>query len=245
MNLVCDESYLEIEKILDYREEEVNEVMDDINNANEAIAAAAVETENLENDAAASEAQNDVATVSDEGAKAGAASAGAIAAGNNSTLASGSAAGGLTTRRSEQSLAAATDDDSGAANGVGAVAKSLSASQQAVLVFQPVERCRKVLEKLCEDPYSVSFLDPVDTATYNDYLDVVEEPMCLEDVRAKLDAGTCIDDSGRRKRHTTCYSIKKLAYFCVCWSSFVVRRVLQVYGIHEIRQGHAEDLAEL
>ena len=56
-------------------------------------------------------------------------------------------------------------------------------------VFQPVERCRKILEKIWDDPYAVSFQDPVDTVLYDDYLDVVEEPMCLKDVKQKLDSG--------------------------------------------------------
>ena len=47
----------------------------------------------------------------------------------------------------------------------------------------------QVLEKIMEDPYSVSFLEPVDTTLYDDYLDVVEEPMCLNDVLGKLDKG--------------------------------------------------------
>lgn len=56
-------------------------------------------------------------------------------------------------------------------------------------VFKANERCRKVFEKMFEDPFAQSFIDPVDTDTYEDYLDIVEEPMCLSDVRQKLDEG--------------------------------------------------------
>ena len=45
-----------------------------------------------------------------------------------------------------------------------------------------------MIEKLWEDPYAHSFRYPVDTETYDDYLDVVETPMCLQDILNKLDA---------------------------------------------------------
>jgi hypothetical protein len=56
-------------------------------------------------------------------------------------------------------------------------------------IFQPIERCRRVLDKIWEDPYSQSFQDPVDTTLYDDYLDIVEEPICLKDVKKKLEGG--------------------------------------------------------
>jgi hypothetical protein len=61
--------------------------------------------------------------------------------------------------------------------------------KQSTKVWQPLERCRKLLERLCEDPYCISFYDPVDTETYDDYLDVIETPMCLLDIQNKLDKG--------------------------------------------------------
>jgi hypothetical protein len=62
-------------------------------------------------------------------------------------------------------------------------------TRSATQIFNPVERIRRVFEKICEDPYAVSFQDPVDIEVYNDYLEVVEEPMCLQDIQKKLDAG--------------------------------------------------------
>jgi len=56
-------------------------------------------------------------------------------------------------------------------------------------IWQPQERCRRVLDRLWEDPYASSFRYPVDTEEYDDYLDVVAEPMSLEDVRKKLESG--------------------------------------------------------
>ena len=38
-----------------------------------------------------------------------------------------------------------------------------------------LDRCRKVLERLWDDPFAVSFIEPVDTDQYDDYLDVVEQ----------------------------------------------------------------------
>jgi len=40
-----------------------------------------------------------------------------------------------------------------------------------------LDRCRKVLERLWDDPFAVSFIEPVDTDQYDDYLDVVEQGM--------------------------------------------------------------------
>ena len=38
-----------------------------------------------------------------------------------------------------------------------------------------IDRCHKVLERLWDDPFAVSFIEPVDTDLYDDYLDVVEQ----------------------------------------------------------------------
>ena len=41
--------------------------------------------------------------------------------------------------------------------------------------FSAIERCRHVLERVWDDGFSVSFVDPVDTDTYDDYLDIVDQ----------------------------------------------------------------------
>lgn len=56
-------------------------------------------------------------------------------------------------------------------------------------IFQPAERCRRVLEKIWEDPYSLSFQDPVDTQAFPDYLETITEPICLSDIKKKLEMG--------------------------------------------------------
>lgn len=56
-------------------------------------------------------------------------------------------------------------------------------------VFGHVERCRMLLNRIWDDPYAASFRDPVDTTEYDDYLDVVDEPICLSDVKEKLENG--------------------------------------------------------
>jgi hypothetical protein len=60
-------------------------------------------------------------------------------------------------------------------------------------VFNHPERCRKVLERIWDDPFAASFQEPVDTELYDDYLDIVEQPMSLRDVKRKLDAGGWMD----------------------------------------------------
>jgi hypothetical protein len=40
-----------------------------------------------------------------------------------------------------------------------------------------------------DDPYAVSFIDPVDTEMFDDYLDVVGESVCLNDIKARMEAG--------------------------------------------------------
>lgn len=67
----------------------------------------------------------------------------------------------------------------------GMVAMELSRTQ----IWKPVDRCRAVIERIWSDPYSISFQQPVDTKEYDDYLDVVSEPMCLQWVLDKLDRG--------------------------------------------------------
>jgi hypothetical protein len=56
-----------------------------------------------------------------------------------------------------------------------------------IRIWLPQERCRRVLEKIMNDNFSTSFIDPVDTDMYDDYLDIVDTPMCLNDVLENLD----------------------------------------------------------
>ena len=53
--------------------------------------------------------------------------------------------------------------------------------------WQPLERCKRVVERIWEDHFAISFHEPVDTKVYDDYLDVVGEPICLRDIRNRLE----------------------------------------------------------
>ncbi len=55
--------------------------------------------------------------------------------------------------------------------------------------FKHVERCRKVLEKISDDPYAHAFYDPVDTDAFPDYTEIVSQPMSLSEVEEKLNNG--------------------------------------------------------
>jgi hypothetical protein len=56
-------------------------------------------------------------------------------------------------------------------------------------IFQHVERCRRVLDEICDDPLAVNFLEPVDLDEHPTYLDVVSIPMSLSEVRENLESG--------------------------------------------------------
>jgi len=62
----------------------------------------------------------------------------------------------------------------------------LERAQRPTEMWQPIRRCRAVLDRLCDDPFATIFLEPVDTEVYTDYLEVVDSPMDLSTVREKL-----------------------------------------------------------
>lgn len=157
-------SFTEIEKLLDYREEEVMEIVDDSAPATTASAAALAAVA-----AAASENRRKE-------------DAAALAASKRSASSQSlSNAAGLPTSASYDAL---HQQNAAALN-----ANGEEVARSATQIFSPLERCRRVFEKIWEDPYSISFQDPVDIDVYNDYLEVVEEPICLKDIKRKLDAG--------------------------------------------------------
>ena len=53
-------------------------------------------------------------------------------------------------------------------------------------VWQPMRRCRMVLDRLSQDSFSDIFQEPVDTQVFTDYEDVVDTPMDIGTVRDKL-----------------------------------------------------------
>jgi hypothetical protein len=156
-----DSSYTEVEKILDYHEEDVMEVVDEPT------------PEVVEASAGADDEAIKVATAIAEAAPQpsgpGASSSSSASKSDLSAAAAAAAAAG-----GVPSQAAPNDE-------VVVLARSK--------VWRPVERCRKVIEKIWADPYASSFHYPVDTEEYDDYLDVVSQPMCLQDVLNKIDNG--------------------------------------------------------
>ena len=142
-------SFLEVEKILDFREEEVMEIVDGIN-------------------------------VTDPNATAPAAPAPAI---TDSSVASES--NQVVTNDIAETAVSTSVTAVSAASGIDEEKDKETAAEK----FNYVERCRQVLQRIWDDGYAVSFQYPVDTDEYPDYLDYIEEPMCLNDVKEKLDNG--------------------------------------------------------
>ena len=147
-------SYLEVERLLDVREEEVSEVVDAAGEALPMIPLPAPEDSPRINPASTPTAVS-------------------------ASLVKTSSKASLATNGEELTDTEAVE--------TGVDEEELKLSVHAL--FNPVERSRKVLEKIWDDPGSLSFQEPVDLATYDDYLDVVEKPMCLRDVLNKINAG--------------------------------------------------------
>ena len=158
-----DPTFLEIERILDVREEECMDILsgDALKKADE---------ENGE-DVKVVEVEADEAKERDNDEPA--------------TLTSrASFADSMASKATDESAKAQEDDD---ARSVGSDHSSLVLSK--MQIFNHVERCRKVLERVWDDPLAAGFVEPVDTELYDDYLDTVQEPMCLSDVRTRLEEG--------------------------------------------------------
>lgn len=154
-----DPSYMEVERVIDMREEEVNEVVDDLPPVPSALedTDAALDSEEIETTIAPVVTSSIRKSISN-----------------------------ITSTQSSENLATTTTEVKYNEDGTPIEEVNTKSVHQ---IFQPAQRCRKVLEKIWDDPASVSFQEPVDTDEYEDYLDMVEQPMCLRDVLEKLDAG--------------------------------------------------------
>jgi Bromodomain/HMG (high mobility group) box len=53
-------------------------------------------------------------------------------------------------------------------------------------VWQPLRRCRMVLDRLVSDSFSEIFLEPVDPEDFPDYEELIDSPMDLGTIREKL-----------------------------------------------------------
>ncbi|KAG7355569.1 SNF2/helicase domain containing protein [Nitzschia inconspicua] len=54
-------------------------------------------------------------------------------------------------------------------------------------MWQPIRRCRMVLNKICEDGFANIFLEPVDLKDFPDYEEYIDHPMDLGTVRQRLE----------------------------------------------------------
>ena len=177
-----DPTFVEVEKVLDVREEEVFETQqDDKPVAGEDVVAAA---------AAAAAADADAMDVVPAPAlqPSSSSSTAPNAASDAAASAPGAPGGALSAVKSTGSLSALGDTEpepkiDPVTGEVIQVTLSITA------VFKPTERCQRVLDRIWDDPFASSFVDPVDTDLYEDYLDIVDEPMCLSEVKQRLEDG--------------------------------------------------------
>lgn len=204
-------SYLELDRILDCREEEVMEIVDELIPTAETLTdstsssrlAAAILESRREDDALLGRTTRS----HDAGAKA------------------------ESDARSVEHVVPASAPATTGEDGEEEVEVAKSATQ----IFQGAERCRRVLQKFIEDPYAVGFVEPVDTDLFDDYLEVVGESICLMDVQTKLEAGDYSKYEGHRKfasdmrtiwRNCKLYNIyKSQIWHCAHYLSLMFERV--------------------
>ena len=161
-----DPTWMEVEKVLDMREEDVAEIVDGNYDANSSSNSDADKDKNAGDG-------NSNAAIEDGDADEGA---------NEDPMQAFS----LASRSSFASQLSVDDDadDSSSCDEDGE-RKIKTATQ----IFQHEARCKKLLERIWDDPYAVSFVDPVDTDLFEDYLDIVEEPMSLSEIKSRVEAG--------------------------------------------------------
>lgn len=60
-------------------------------------------------------------------------------------------------------------------------------AQKPSKMWQPLRRCRMVLDRITTDGFAEIFLEPVDLNDFPDYEDLIDQPMDLGTVRTKLE----------------------------------------------------------
>jgi len=61
-------------------------------------------------------------------------------------------------------------------------------AQKPAELWQPLRRCKMVLERLSADGYANIFLEPVDLKEFTDYLEFVDQPIDLGIIKKRLDS---------------------------------------------------------
>jgi hypothetical protein len=166
-----DPTWMEVEKILDFREEEVTEVVDGIDVEDE-------DDKKSDISIADDDSNMDVDGNRDNDGKV-----------NKHTHKEKLPSTSLASRSSfasQTSLVDAAESSDGSENEDEDGNPRIKSATQ---VFQHEIRCKKVLERIWDDPYAVSFVDPVDCDVFEDYLDIVEYPMSLSEVKENLENG--------------------------------------------------------
>ena len=174
-----DPSFVEVEKVLDVREEEVFETQQDdkpVAGENAAASAEAADADAMDVVPAHATSPSSSSTAPPADAAAATAAAASATAGALSEAKSTGSLNALGEAEPEPKIDPVTGE-------VIQVTLSITA------VFKPTDRCQRVLERIWDDPYASSFVDPVDTDLYEDYLDIVDEPMCLSEVKQRLEEG--------------------------------------------------------
>lgn len=147
-------SFLDVEKILDFREEEVAETVDGIN-ITDPVPVPTTTTSSI----TASDITSTGAT---------------ITTANDATVTTE-----VATDKPSVDVSVNNPEEE----------KDKEEEKTAAEKFNFVERCRQVLQRIWDDGYAASFQYPVNTDDYPDYLDYIDEPMCLQDVKERLENG--------------------------------------------------------
>ena len=162
-----DPTWMEVEKVLDMREEDVAENVDGNFDASASTSSSdAIRDQKAD---AVDEADGDANEDADEDADPM----------QTTSLAS----------RASFASQISVDDDDAADDSSSCDEDGERKVKTATQIFQHETRCRKLLERIWDDPYAASFVDPVDTNFFEDYHDVVDEPMSLSEVKDRLEAG--------------------------------------------------------
>jgi hypothetical protein len=253
---------LEVEKVLDMRDEEVNEVVDCVEAASAAAAAAAADdvTASTQEEDGGRPATRNRGVRSTAAAAIGAAEAERTRGGDGvrGDLDSASESGDTSQTKRLDADPNGDDDGDDSERGRGGdeytqgSERRLTRKERSLLgrvdeegnplstnkIWNPQERIAKVVQRIKEDPYSQPFHEAVDTDLFEDYLQVVEEPICLADVEERLASRTykwnnfmkALHDMRRIWQNCKVYNLyKSQIWYCAHYLSILTERLFQAW----------------